>query len=237
MDELKKYLQQHVHEMDLDEPSPQILQRVITAGNTGKTARIRPFWYGIAAAASVTLLLVLGIKIFRTGSPVMPGNALQEASKTAAVKENNIPVTSFPSPAGSDTSHNTGAAFLPVPGEDKTADDREPYRLLSSFESHYTKMVTLQLQSIRQSPLYGEPAGYFEDLKNQLRKMGEDEAAVKTNIRQTGLTDALLTQLITVYQQKISLLKNIQAEINHINQKVKENHQPGDSLITSYVNI
>lgn len=237
MDELKKYLQQHVHEMDLDTPSPGILHRIKSPEQTPQKARIRPFWYGIAAAASVILLLILGIQYFGSRPSVPLNKTAGETSATAASKGQNAAAIPSRADSASEPFFTTSGPVDKEPVNAVKAADEEPYRLLSSFEAHYSELVNLQVQSIRQSPLYGEPAGYFDDMKIQLRKIADDEAAIKINIRHTGLTDPLLSQLINVYEQKIGLLKNIQAEINRINQKIKENHQPGDSLLTSYLNI
>ncbi len=234
MDELKKYLQQHAQEMDKDEPSPAILQRIISPASSTTKARIRPIWYRMAAVASVALLLVFAIKYYNGTAPQVAGNnTITTAANTQPVKEKNYSINT-------DTASKTAVVTNPATGElvaNKPVAGSESYKLLRSFEQHYNQLVSLQEKSIRQSPVYGESDLYFDDLKAQLRKIDRDETMIKTSIQRSGLTDALLSQLITLYQQKIDLLKNIQSEINRINQKVKENHAPGDTLVKNYINI
>ena len=98
-------------------------------------------------------------------------------------------------------------------------------------------MVKLQLKNIRSTPVYGETADYFNVFKQTLKQIDTDEANIKNNIKTNGLNDVLLEQLINVYQEKINVLKNLQQEMNKINNKVKDNQLPSDSLKSHFINI
>lgn len=66
--------------------------------------------------------------------------------------------------------------------------------------------------------------------------MDLDEVAIRNNIRRRGISNVSLEQLINVYQQKLDVLKSLQAEINKMNTRVKENTTT-DSLSKYYLNI
>ncbi len=51
---------------------------------------------------------------------------------------------------------------------------------------------------------------YFKDFKLQMQQMEKDEKQIKVFISKNGMTDELLDQLINVYQQKLTMLKQLQ---------------------------
>ena len=56
--------------------------------------------------------------------------------------------------------------------------------------------------------------------------MEEDEKALRREIASDGLNNQLLSQLINIYQQKLSVLEKLQKEINKTNTCYKQNKQP-----------
>ncbi|GAB2813804.1 hypothetical protein [Ferruginibacter profundus] len=236
MDEFKKYLQEHKDELDVDAPSAGLLQRIQTQTTAKKKAALYPVLLRISAAACILVLIGFGIKrMLNTGDT---GERIVTAPATPTQKTPGV------LPAAIDTvtnrhiaeEKNNTASLSP---EKNTAAKKisEPYRLMQSFEYNYTQLVKLQLKNIRQTPVYGETPDYFNDFKQTLKQIDTDEAIIKKNIRSNGLSDVLLEQLINVYQEKINVLKNLQQEMNKINNKVKENHLPTDTLTSHYINI
>jgi hypothetical protein len=67
--------------------------------------------------------------------------------------------------------------------------------------------------------------------------MDRDEQQVRKDIRTYGLTNEFLEQLINVYQQKLNLLKSLQAEINKMNNKIRGNQSPSVKTEVHYLNI
>ncbi|MGG9962237.1 hypothetical protein [Ferruginibacter sp. SUN106] len=236
MDEFKKYLQEHKDEMDVDTPSAGLLQRIQTQTAAKKKNTLYPLLLRISAAACMLVIIGFGIKWLLTknktgekivNAPSTPQQKIPEAlrvtidtttNKNIAAEKNTI--------AALTPEKNTGPKKMP-----------EPYQLMRSFEYNYTQLVKLQLKNIRQTPVYGETPDYFNDFKQTLQQIDTDEAIIKKNIRSNGLSDILLEQLINVYQEKINVLKNLQQEMNKINNKVRENQLPADTLKSHYINI
>ncbi|MGC4104174.1 hypothetical protein [Ferruginibacter sp.] len=234
MDDLKKYLQQQKDAMDFDTPSPNVLKRIQVPVMESKKAPVRMLWWRVAAAACIVTVLSLGgwwllyNKPAQTERPIAAEPA-KEAAPVIAKAQEQQPDTIRPVAlpvAATASKKKAGEKKLPL-----------PYQLLYSFENNYTQLVKLQLKGIRSTPVYGESDEYFAGFKQNLHQLETDEASIKSNIKTNGLNDVLLEQLINVYQQKIDLLKNLQHEMNRMNNKVKENAQPDDSLKTHFITI
>lgn len=237
MDEFKKYLQQHRDELDTDTPPARLLQRIQQQTAVKKKNKLFTIVLRTAAAACTVTIIALSIKWMMKE----PGTKKQDISKVE--KTENLPAATV---TLTDTSNKNLIANPKVPDDKnqnsltkKIKQKKEPlsYRLMHSFEQNYTQLVSLQLKSIRSTPLYGETQDYFNDFKKTLKQIGTDEAAIRINIKTNGLNDELLEQLINVYEQKINVLKDLQHEMNKMNRKVKENQLPSDTLKTNYINI
>ena len=78
---------------------------------------------------------------------------------------------------------------------------------------------------------------YFSFYVEQFEEMDQDEQAVRNDIKTYGLTNEILEQLANVYQQKLNILKNLQAEVNKMNNKVREKQAPSEKAEVHYLNI
>jgi len=238
MDGFKKYLQQHRNEMDVDAPSEQLLQRIQMRSTVKKKASLYTMALRYAAAACVLVATGLGFKLLINSSgKKLPGsivieNSPQIKNEPASMKHEQL----------IDSLNNTAAVIArndKVIHQSREAKKRTavPYELMYSFERNYSQLVNLQLKSIRTTPVYGEAPDYFDGFKKALAQIETDELSIKNHIKEKGLNDALLEQLINVYQEKLSLLKNLQQEMNQMNKKLKDNQQPSDTLTGHFINI
>ncbi len=109
--------------------------------------------------------------------------------------------------------------------------------IVTPLQQRYAQLVSLQLNRLRTTPVFAESPHYFDDFKVQLKQMDADEATIKKEIKTNGLNDALLDQLINVSQQRLNLLKNLQTEINKMNNRVRQNQLPQDSTHSYFLNI
>jgi hypothetical protein len=235
MDEFKKYLQQHRNGMDEDVPSGVLLQRIHASSAAIKKSRLRVMIFRIAAAACLLVFITVGARWIWNKKDITP---LITNEKLHTTKNSDAPLlaeTNTTNPVQTDTIINSSESM--VPGNNAKKKELLPVQLLQSFSYNYTQLVNLQLKNIRHTPVYGETGNYFNDFKHNLQQMDADEVQIKINITRLGLNDILLEQLINVYQQKISLLKDLQHEIGKLNNRVKENQLPTDSVHIHYINI
>ena len=236
MDEFKKYLQENKSEMDFDTPSSQLLQRIQTQTAPKKKGKLYPLLLRITAAACILALITVGIKWMLDKKQTK----VEIAGTPPVPKTPDIVTNSSDSSTPKDTAATNEADNIAVVDPEKKQSGKKasvPYQLMQSFEHNYTQLVKLQLKSIRSTPVYGETQDFFSGFKQTLQQIDADEAVIKHNIKTNGLDDILLEQLINVYQQKINVLKNLQQEINKINNKVKDNQQPTDTLRSHFINI
>lgn len=243
MDELKKHLQQSAKDMDVDAPADAVWQRIQTTKAAKKKIPVRLLIFRVAAAACIVAIAFFGIQNFFTAdTKIVTPAAIAKTADTNAQK--NIAATPAIINATTDTTEQAPVAkassIQTIKSNSKKNTQRnlsQPEQLLASFENNYAKLVALQLNTIRSTPVYNETEDYFDGLKTQFRQAEADESNIKNTIKKQGLTDELLEQMIAIYQQKINLLKTLQNQITLINKKVKENHTTTDSLKTSFINI
>ena len=72
---------------------------------------------------------------------------------------------------------------------------------------------------------------FFRKLKIKVYKRQKKEISKK------GLTDQQLDQLINLYQYKLTVLKQLQLEMNKTNNRYKQNRGPVDSTRAYFINI
>lgn len=232
MDNLKQYLQQHKEAMDVDEPGANLWERIHQPAAPKKRTGTRSIVFRFAAAAAIlTAMILTGIKLYspepekiiaiKKTPPVLP--VVQQSPDSMAVEIARTAPAEKKVTIHSDKKNNS---------KSKRPDER--YALMQSFKENYGQLVNYQLSSIRSTAVYAEDAGYFDDFKIRLKQMDMDEAAIRKIIQHRGMSNNLLEQLINIYQQKLDVLKSLQAEINKMNERVKM--QP-DTTNKYYLNI
>ncbi|MFT3980847.1 MAG: hypothetical protein QM687_10290 [Ferruginibacter sp.] len=238
MDNLKKYIQQHEQEMDFDAPAPEVWNRIEKAASKKTTGKVITIPLRFAAAAAAVLFVVtLSVQLLR--KPEQPSKeetavkpALPVPEKTIAPE--NPPAVTIPAPETTPAKNLTAKIEKSIPPAAKKADRR--YAMMKSFKENYGQLVSYQLAAIRSTPVYAEDPAYFNDFKMRLQQMDADEINIRRTIRQQGMSNQLLEQLINVYQQKLDVLKSLQAEINKMNERVIQ-VSPADSSKRYYLNI
>ncbi|OYU56329.1 MAG: hypothetical protein CFE25_03545 [Chitinophagaceae bacterium BSSC1] len=245
MDELKKYLQNHRDQLGDDAPSPKIW--------TGISESLEPavtpvFRIGYRWAAAAILLLIAGAGLWYWNQPNQPTQEL--------VKEIKQPVLPTVEPSLVDTIERTITAALTKPAA-KAKDIQRGFPAatpittihtvselsnndlvkMASLESSFTQVINLQKARISTTPLYAESPSYFKDFKLQMQQMEKDEKQIKVFISKNGMTDELLDQLINVYQQKLTMLKQLQNEMQKLNTRYKQNRESVDTAKTYFLNL
>ena len=239
MDELKKYLQNHADELNLDEPRSQVWQNIRqeTVGNKKPAAVIMFTRWAIAAC----VLLLAGIGtwyVLRDKKPNTPISATKVQKRIVApapVQNETATVETPTSNAISKTKITTKIHKLVNPSP--PIDSMEDITALSGIESSFTQVINLQRERVSTMPMYAETPEYFNDFKVQIKQMEKDEKVIKSDIARHGMNNELLDQLINLYQQKLGILKQLQIEMNKTNNRYKQNHVPVDSARTYFLNM
>jgi cytoskeletal protein RodZ len=247
MDELKKYLQKHAEELDLDEPRLQVWQQIRQEVGSPKKANVVMLVTRWVAAACILVLAGIGTWHMLSDQKTnqVPLNTVAKTeinpekatvtppaqAQPEAVEKNSSPEKD-PSAAIAKTTtvkHNRVISNQPVNRGDLSA--------LADMENSFVQVINLQRARVSNTPMYAETPEYFNDFKIQIRQMEKDEKVIKSDIAKRGMTDELLDQLINLYQQKLNVLKQLQIEMNKTNNRFKQNRGPVDSTSTYFLNI
>lgn len=248
MDELKKYLQQHANRLDEDEPGAHVWQQIRQRTSTARKTPVVLMVTRWAAAACVLVLAGVGTwhllynhknpaagplaKTEQTDTPHTAGPSTTEPAVAAPVTAANTPSKSASAAPYTRESAKPGKKHnTPLPQE------TQDLTTLYNIESSFTQVINLQRRKLSNTPLYAESPAYFSDFKTQLSQMEKDEKQIKADIVKRGMSDELLDQLINLYQQKLNTLKQLQTEMNKLNNRFKKTRGPIDSTSTYFLNI
>ena len=241
MDELKKYLQNHRGDLDNDLPGDGVWTSIREElhPTPAKTFSIKAKW--LIAACFILLAGTGAYLLTREDNTVSTGLAINNdhviepfaftpRSVTTPEKE-QLPLTKKDVPIVKPSTKRTPVA------NDVNKIPSEPKYGFEDIEYSYASMLDMQLARIRKQPIYAESADYFSLFKKQFSDLENHESQVKRSIRQTGMTDERLNMLINIFQQKISVLKELQFEINKMNNRVKQINPGVQQKHPTYMNI
>jgi len=230
---------------------------------TAKVFSIRK-WVQWSAAACILGLAGIGVwYLFRDENAVKP---LQEQVVTIDPEENaapsNAPTISPANSQNNDQLKESMVTNAPVskdaivgstqPNLSKPTQSVQPtsagisaaannnsiaMTALVNMESGFTQIINLQKGKISTTPMYAESASYFNEFKAQINQLEQEEKQIKKEISKKGLTDHQLDQLINLYQYKLTVLKQLQLEMNKTNNRYKQNRGPVDSTRAYFINI
>ena len=244
MDELKKYLKEHASQLNHDEPGEELWQRIQErTTNAAQTPVIMPVMKWMAAAC-VILMAGIGswyllhpknmhIDPVATTHKNNPVQAISPVEVQQPIEEQDLRVVT------SDDKQNPSVQHVARSVKHKAlppATDPD-YSLVHNIESSFTQVINLQRNKLNITPIYAESPAYFNDFKVQLKQMEKDEKQIKEDIAKNGINDELITQLINIYQQKLNMLKQLQIEMNKLNNRFKKERVPADSTQTYFLNM
>ena len=101
------------------------------------------------------------------------------------------------------------------------------------IEKDYNELITAQLKYTKSLAIYGESAGYFEQFKNDFKTLERKEKELRTSIIRNGLQENSITELAMIYQEKLTVLKKLQNEIN----KTSTRNKNVTDTIAAYINL
>jgi hypothetical protein len=238
MDEFKKYLRENRHLLDVESPpSSRVWQSIQQQGSVRRRMVITPMIRWMVAAC---IVLLTGAATYMLW-PSKPDIAF---AGTNPESRHPKPDTVIQTPEIIGRTDTAGSAISPLPGEviaesagantkkstKNVPNPRKTVRPALSkkrskvdlLQENYAGIINLQLKKLESTPIHVESPGYFHAFKKQWYDMEKDEKKIKEDMRLYGLNDAVLTQFIQLYQQKLLLLKQLQDEINKMNNRAQQ---------------
>jgi hypothetical protein len=238
MDEFKKYLFEHRDELDTEKPPrPQVWKHIRQQTQEVKKPAIPLIAKWATAAAAILVAASVLIYQFqrpvKTDDPILsvntdpktnttpePNGQADSSTGTASMQENKEPDTELP---GDKTlAENNTPPDNRKTKKDKIAGTQKPASPTKTIEDDYVTIINYQLKKLETTPIYTESAGYFHVFKKQWLDLEKDERKVKQDVRLYGLNDQIVGKLIQLYQQKLWLLGELQAEISKMNVRAQQ---------------
>lgn len=239
MDKLKEYLLNHRADLDIDSPAGDTWE-FIASKMPAKSASSK--WVvRYAAAACLIALAGAGLWLVSRGrrapadtAKLHVGTIVRDSAKGGVGAGAVGTERSVAGAAKGGAGGVSGARPKTRSGSRKPAGVSDE---IGAIDKNYSSLIDYELKKLRATPLYAENGSYFSFYVEQFKQMDVDEREVRNAIKTYGLTNEFLEQLINVYQQKLNLLKNLQAEINKMNNKVREKEAPSANAEVHYLNI
>ncbi len=240
MDELKKYIRQHADQLDLDEPRLQVWEQIKQQSASAPKTTVVVMVTRWAVAACVLLLAGIGgwwLLQEKTTKTELASQQKPVIEKAAPVTKKSVTKTENTEPAV------MAQVKIPVKKEPAMVEPKKRVQptadmiALQQMENSFTQVINLQRERVSSMPMYAESPAYFNDFAIQIRQMEKEEKQIKSDIARRGMTDGLLDQLINLYQQKLTILKQLQTEMTKTNNRYKQNRVPVDSAKTYFLKI
>jgi len=250
MDDFKQYMQQHAKQMDFDEPGEAVWKSISQKIKKPKPGSNVLLYMRFAAAAC---LIILAGSVFllltKKQKDVVTNKVPQhkEVTKPAQVIiQNHEPILingkadvvkqTFEKPVTRRLSRKKTATVKkeqPVVPMHQQPDAS----VLQNIETDFSRLINIQLNKVRSLPLYAEGPEYYSEFKKQFQQLEEDEKELKRTIKNEGLGNDNLENLINVCQQKLNLLKLLHNEINKTNSRYRQNNNSDTTNQIKHINI
>lgn len=233
MDRFKQYLNEHLDELGNDEPGARVWENLRKELPVAREVKSISSWYKYAAVACILMLCSVGLWHFSSNNPVVAPKAITKAAIKPAAKQ---PQTDSLTPAIASAKPAERIRNTVKKNHITSTENGEPAEL-RNVEASFTSVINLERRKINHTPLLAEDQSYFKYFKTRFRKIDNDEAALKNEIREQGFTNDMLLQLINIYQQKLDVLKDLQTEIGKTNNLSRQNIESTDEKHQSYIHI
>ena len=100
-------------------------------------------------------------------------------------------------------------------------------------QKDYDQLIAGQIAYTKSLAVYGENESYFQDFMYDFKLLEIQEQELRKSIAQNGLADNSIEELTTIYQQKLTVLKKLQNEIN----KTSNRNKNLTDTIPSYISL
>ncbi len=225
MDNFKKFLEDHKDDMDFENPSAEVWQKLNKPLKTTPVISIKKILY--AATAACVLLVAALLYVMQEKKQTMSGEMAMMGKGHIKLPDSltNEQAVLIPNKTtdlllASTTMEQSVKKTNTTKQNTSNTIDSEVQMAVKSIDENFNKILNAQLRNINQTPIYAEDKDMFGGFKNQYRQLETQEKQLKTDIVNFGMEDQLLQQLIFINQQKLNLLKSLQVEINKVNNNI-----------------
>jgi hypothetical protein len=211
MDKFHDYLLSRQDRLDADQPDEHVWDRIETTLLKNKAAAPVSHLFRYLAAASVIILVAAGFWIARQQTVHSQKN--EAIASPPAIKQDSAKKEM------EDLKPLVNSRPVETPLEKEKPQPATAQQPIDKLSAGYAMMISSRLQQLRATPVYAECTEYFSDFTLQLNQMDKEEISIQKDIGHYGMQDALVEQLINIYERKLKLLKELQTQITRMNRK------------------
>jgi hypothetical protein len=252
MDNFKEFLHNQKNDAYTDEPSNKVWLGIQQQLSQKQPAKIVRFNWKIAVAACCILLAGLGLVFIMHNSQKTQIVAKNTETKIEASPKNIDTANTTIEPIKTLNTNEILASnsteivkIKPVitpkkKNEVLQQNTNRPNEALIAFENletSFKQVINIQKQRLNTIPLNAENPFYYAEFINDFKKLEKEEKRIKQDIIGKGISNENLENLISVYQYKLNILKQLQTEINKTNSRYKQNREAVDTVKTYFLNL
>ena len=244
-DSLKDRIAEHKSEFDIDIPTAESWQEIKTAilRKGEQQPGIKRILIYLSAACIITIIS-LGIFRLINVDAVRPNTEVVaqpetkepipevEIPDTTRRDENQVQVmaknSGIQSPAKA--KHPKSKATRKVPT--KSPENLLPPELVK-LQKDYDQLISGQIAYTKSLAVYGESVDYFQRFMNDFKLLDRQEKELRLLIAENGMQETSIEDLGMIYQQKLTVLKKLQNEIN----KTSSRNNNLNDTIPAYINL
>ncbi len=104
---------------------------------------------------------------------------------------------------------------------------------VAQIQKDYDQLIAGQIAYTKSLAVYGENANYFQEFKNDFKALENQEKELRKSIAEYGLQENSIDDLAMIYQQKLTVLKKLQNEIN----KTSNRNKNVTDTIPTYISL
>jgi hypothetical protein len=240
-DTFKNHIAANSEELDIEMPQPHTWEKIGQAISR-KPGRIYTIRKRLIYLSAACIIVVIGLGITRN---INKGALEQEPVITAESPKEVIPVIDSISETKNEVAT---AARVTKPARKPTirkerkmvaakATPKQPDQSLPpevlQMQKDYEGLIARQINYTKHLAVYGESVDYFQRFMNDFKLLDKQEKELRLLIAQNGMQENSIEDLGMIYQQKLTVLKKLQNEIN----KTSSRNRNLTDTIPAYISL
>ena len=232
-DPLKAHIAQNKNELEIETPDIKAWEEISGFISAKKPVPLQRIKKSLIYLSAACILVIISLGVLRYMNVMQPNQHETVAKKTSLknnvhdndttnTESNKNQLTITPSltdkPLKQATKYKSIAVASSKPDKKQK---RELPPVIVQIEKDYHQLIAGQIAYTKSLAVYGENASYFQEFMNDFKTLEKQEKELRKSIAQNGLQDNSIDDLTMIYQQKLTVLKKLQNEINKTSNRNK----------------
>ncbi len=225
-DFIKNYLQNN--ELELEMPKEfawkNIENNLVTSKKTVSPIKLKQLFYYAAAAC---VLLLIGLNLNKSIKVIEGVNQPEIVVNNVDLPKNIAPeiITVEPKQkmdiVEKKLNKNVVVVNKKVKANLNVLNKQQLPTQVMQIDADFANLIAGQVSRIQGMAIYGESPDYFDGFIHDFKMLDVQEKELRKTLMQQGLQDNNIDELVSIYQQKLMILKKLQTEINKTSNRSK----------------